>query len=89
MKINNTDMFKGIIPALPNPHHEVLIELISNKEAIIEGAKGIIECTDCRIKINCKQFILTFEGFNLGLSNLYKDSLRVTGKFTYVSFSEI
>ena len=78
---------RTIIPALPNPHFEPIIELISNREAIIEGCNGIIEYDDCTATINCRIYLLTFDGFNICLKMLSKDCISVTGNFTNISFS--
>lgn len=83
----NTEKLNSFIPALPNPHFEPIIELTSNREAIIEGCKGIVEFNDCIATVNCKAFLLTFEGFNISLQNLTRDCIAVRGKFTSISYS--
>ena len=66
---------------------EPLIELISNKEAVVEGCAGIIEYNDSAVSINCKKAIITFEGTNINLKALSSDIVEVTGTFSSISFS--
>lgn len=80
---------KTHVPALPNPHFEPIIELTSNREALIEGCQGIVEYNDCIATINCKSMIITFEGFDISLKNLAGDVFSVTGNFTGISFTKV
>lgn len=81
------DKIKNKIPALPNPHFEPIIELISNREAVVEGCSGIVEYTDSSATLNCRLFQLSFTGFDICLKALSGDSVCVTGNFTDISFS--
>lgn len=81
------DKLKAFMPALPNPHFEPIIELTSDREAVIEGSLGIIEYNDCIATINCRIFLLTFEGFNICLKTLSDDCISVTGRFTSISYT--
>lgn len=85
----NIDNLKAFIPTLPNPHFEPIIELTSNREALIEGCLGIVEYSDCLATVNCKVFLVTFEGFGICLNTLSKDCISVTGCFTKISFSSL
>lgn len=78
---------KPHVPALPNPHFEPIIELTSNREALIEGCHGIVEYNDCLATINCKSFLISFEGFDISLKTLTGDAFSVTGNFTNISFT--
>ena len=81
------DNFKSKVPALPNPYYEPIIELTSNREAVIEGCTGIVEYNDCRATVNCKQYLVTFEGFDICLKSLSKDCISVKGRFNTISFT--
>lgn len=81
------DRFRSIMPALPNPCFEPLIELISNREAIIEGCRGIVEYNDTTATVNCNIFLLTFEGFDICLKSLSDNCISVKGRFTSISYS--
>ncbi len=81
------DNLKNVIPALPNSHYEPLIELTANREAVIEGCRGIVEYNDCTATVNCKTFLLTFEGFDICLKSLSDNCISVKGNFTGIFFS--
>ena len=84
---NYKNNLKSLVPALPNSHFEPVIELISNREALIEGCKGIVEYNDTLATVNCKSILVTFEGFNISLKNLTGDIFSVSGNFTNITFS--
>ncbi len=75
------------IPALPNSHFETMLEIISDREAVIEGCSGIIEYNDTTVSVNCRSMIITFGGFNFSIKALTADSVCVTGKITDINFS--
>ena len=81
------ERIRDSVPALPNPHFEPMIELISNREAIIEGCNGIVEYNDCVATVNCRLFLLKFEGFDISLNSLSDNCISVKGRFTCVSYS--
>lgn len=70
------------IPELMIPH----IELCSQKKAVIEGCKGILEYTGETVRLNCKGVILSFTGENLCLSSLSDEVITVTGKICEINF---
>lgn len=85
-KQNKNRLYNGTLihtRALP------FVELNGNREAIIEGCDGIIEYDDVRAVINCRSHTITFSGFGICLCNLSVDSIKVTGNFTDISFSEL
>lgn len=65
---------------------EPFITLISDKEATVEGCKGIVEYSDVFVSVNCKKHILKFEGFNLTIKSLSKDCISVAGTITQLNF---
>lgn len=73
--------------SIPVSTLEPLIELVSNKEAIVEGCAGIIEYNDTAVSINCKKAIITFEGADITLKTLSSDIIEVTGVFSGIYFS--
>ena len=85
--ILHKDILRKAMPALPNSHFEPIIELTANREAIIEGCQGIVEYNDSVATINCKSFLLTFEGFDICLKSLSDNCISVTGSFTGICFS--
>lgn len=66
---------------------EPMTELISNREAVVEGCAGIVEYNDTKVSINCKKTIITFEGSDINLRALSSDIVEVTGIFSNISFS--
>lgn len=77
----------GFIPPLPNPHFESLIDIISDRQAEIEGCNGIVEYNDCIVSIDCKNFILKINGENLTIKANTRDCLTVNGKIHSIFFS--
>lgn len=86
LKIHKNEL-KKIIPTLPNPNFEPLIEITGNREAIIEGCCGIVEYNDSAATVNCKAFMITFEGFDICLKSLSCNCVSVKGSFTNIYFS--
>lgn len=77
---------KNSFPALPTPDFEPLTELISNREATIEGCEGIIEYKDTFVSVNCRNFTVNFSGFNFRIRSNSKDSITVSGCITDIKF---
>lgn len=80
---------ENVIPALPNPHFEPIIELFSNREATIEGCAGILEYTDTYVSINCKSYVVNFKGFNFSIKSNPDFGITVNGSITDISFSSL
>ncbi len=62
------------------------IELFSNREALIEGIKGVIEYNDCFIKLNIGRGTVEFWGNNMEISSLDCGELAINGKITKIEF---
>jgi hypothetical protein len=62
------------------------IMLSSNKEAVVEGCRGILEYSDDRIKLNIGGGTLLFVGTNLSIDSLTVNGVVISGKFTSVEF---
>lgn len=63
------------------------IELLGNREAIIEHYAGVLEYNDHVIRLNTGKLILKFTGRDLRLKCMTVDSVTVEGFFTSVEFS--
>lgn len=61
-------------------------EINSNKEAIVEGCKGILQYDENVIKINMGKMITNFYGKNLSLKCLDSDSLVIIGTISSIEF---
>lgn len=75
------------LPPLPNPHFEPLIEIISDRQAEIEGCNGIIEYNDSYVSVNCKSFIIGIKGENISIKSNAKDCITINGKLDSLCFS--
>jgi sporulation protein YqfC len=62
------------------------LEILSNKEAIIEGCKGILEYDDTLIRISTNKMEIKFLGENLTLRCLTSENIVVEGKIFSVEF---
>jgi len=64
------------------------IELDSNKTAILEGSKGVLEySTEC-IRVAVESFIVSFEGRNLTLKCISPTALTIEGSILSIGFSD-
>lgn len=86
MKMNKEN-FKKVLPVLTNLHSEPHIELISNREATIEGCHGIVEYNDSIATVNCNMFLISFEGFDISLNSLSDNCITVKGQFSAITYS--
>lgn len=78
---------KRYATAMPDSAFEPAIELVSNKEAMIEGCSGIVEYNDTLVTVNCKKITVSIEGTDINLKTLASDIIEVTGTFSNISFS--
>ena len=63
------------------------IELNGNKDAIIEGCKGVLEYDCSTVKLNCGCICVRFCGTALTIRNLAFDRLVVSGEIMNIDFS--
>jgi sporulation protein YqfC len=68
---------------VPNSTH---FEINSNREAVIEGYKGILEYTEEKTKINLGKMIVIFSGRKIVLKYQTADSLILEGFFSSIEF---
>lgn len=71
-------------PVLPKV---AMIQLMGNRECIVEGCQGILEYGNDSIKLNIGTVILTFRGEDLTLRALNDDGAVVEGIITDLNFS--
>lgn len=65
------------------------IEIIGNKEAIIEGCKKVLEYDENLIKITAKKMNIIFMGTELNLKRLNSEEIEVFGNIQSISFEYI
>lgn len=70
-------------PALSNA---ALIQLLGNKECIVEGCQGILEYGNDRIKLNIGNGVLIFVGDELTIRVLNGDGAVVEGRIVSLEF---
>lgn len=63
------------------------IELLGNKEAVIEHCQGVLEYNDQVVRIRAGRLMLKFTGRDLNLRTMTGDSVVVEGYFTSVEFA--
>ena len=80
---------KRIQALLPGGIYGPMIELIGNREAVIEGCYGVVEYNDSLVSLNCKKTSVTFEGADINLKALSSDVIEVTGVFNCISFCSL
>lgn len=63
------------------------IELSSNREATVDGCKGVMEYEETRIKLNIGTGSVTFLGRNLEITNLLGNQTVIAGFITGLEFT--
>lgn len=66
----------------PEPH----IEMIGNREIIIDGCKGVVEYDENLIKLNTGELVISFTGFNLLIKSFDSDVAVITGEISEIGF---
>lgn len=64
----------------------VKIEVFSNKEAIIEGCKGIMEYNEDYIKINIRRGSMVFSGKELYAYSYFCETLVIKGIINSIEY---
>lgn len=64
----------------------VRVELLSNKEAVVDGCRGIIEYSDCCIRLSTDKQILKFTGRGLVIRCFQERGAVVAGYIQCVEF---
>ena len=62
------------------------LDILSNKEALLEGCKGILEYDDNIIRISGHKMEIKFTGEGLTLKCLTTENIMITGKIWSVEF---
>ncbi|MEM1483649.1 YabP/YqfC family sporulation protein [Oscillospiraceae bacterium PP1C4] len=62
------------------------IELLGNKEAVIEHCQGVLEYNEHVVRLNTGRMTLKFLGRNLQMKCMTDDSVIVEGYFTSIEF---
>ncbi len=62
------------------------MELSGNREAVIEGCKGVLEYDENLVRINTGKMVIRFLGRNLTIRNLTDDSAIIEGYITSIEY---
>jgi len=69
-----------ISPSLPH------IEIFANKEATVEGCKGVLQYDDGVIGLNAGKYTIRFTGTNLSMTSLGLEQAVIKGRIMEVEF---
>lgn len=64
----------------------VRVELLSNREAVVDGCRGILEYNECCIRLSAERLVIRFRGEGLELRNYGESGAVVEGRITAVEF---
>ena len=62
------------------------IELLGNREGVIEHCQGVLEYDDKVVRINAGKLVVRITGRNLMLKYMTGDGVMVEGYFTSIAF---
>lgn len=75
------------IPVPETLSPEAHLEMLSNREAVVDGCKGVVEYDENTIKINTGELIIAFRGDELLIKSLGADIAVITGKIAEITFA--
>lgn len=67
---------------IPEPH----IEMLGNREVVVDGCKGVAEYSENVIKLNTGDFVVGFTGVDLLIKSFDCDAAVITGKIAEITF---
>lgn len=87
-KKNNSDKSKNIFSKIPyvTQCSAVHCAISSNREAVFEGSRGVLEYNDQTIRINTSGFIVKFSGRGLSIRCLTESSMIIEGFITSIEY---
>ncbi len=62
------------------------IEMLGNKELIIDGCKGVVEYGENLIKLNAGELVISIEGDELLIKSFDSEIAVISGIFTGITF---
>lgn len=66
----------------PEPH----IEILSNREIMVDGCKGVAEYSENLIKLNTGELLISFIGTDMVMKSFDCDIAVITGKIAEITF---
>lgn len=87
-KRNNSDKAQNIFSKIPYVTQcgAVQCSISSNREAVFEGSRGVLEYSDQTIRVNTSGFIVKFNGRGLTIRCLTESSLIIEGFITSIEY---
>lgn len=64
----------------------VRVELLSNSHAVIDGCRGIIEYSDCDIRLSADRLVLHFCGQGLQIQSFSRQNMVIRGRISALQF---
>ncbi|NLB35871.1 MAG: sporulation protein [Clostridiales bacterium] len=74
------DLPLASMPGMPN------IELAGNRQAVVEGCKGVLEYNENAIKLNLGKSIVKFVGIGLSMTSFRFEQAVISGNILSVEF---
>ena len=63
------------------------VELIENRQAVVEGCKGVLEYNENVVQLSCGKLIIRFVGTGLQIKNLTASTALVEGVISSMDYS--
>ncbi len=63
------------------------LELLGNRQAIVEGVKGVLAYCDDAVRLNLGSLVVTFEGCDLCIRSYQLEQVILSGTIITVHFS--
>ena len=63
------------------------LELWQNRQAVIEGVKGVLSYSETEIQLNLGSLLVTFRGAELGIRSYQAEQLTMAGIIAEVHFT--
>ena len=73
--------------AIPLISDGMCIELSGNREAVLEGSRGVLEYSGETIRVNTAGMMISFFGRDLDLKCISESALVIGGFFTRIEFT--
>lgn len=64
------------------------VNLLSNTDCVVEGARGIIEYTQNTVILNGDKFLFAIYGDNLEIKNLTNEFISITGDIKKIEYQK-
>ncbi len=65
------------------------IDIEGNREAVVDGCKGVLEYNDCRIRLQTGKMIVQFTGHDLQIRSMTEKQAVIQGYITALEYISI